>query len=93
MTEHNQNIEQNDEQGQNKKTNIFIGIGFAIDIIGFLFAVVLNMFAIGVGLIVLGLVFTVIGLIICIKQKSSIGTAVTYLVLDLAFLIYILFVF
>jgi len=71
-----------------KKLNVFVWIGFVLDLIGF-FVALFASFPLGVGLIIVGLVFSVIGLIVCIKQRGSVGTAIFYVVLDFVFLIYL----
>ncbi|MCL2364443.1 MAG: hypothetical protein FWC71_07270 [Defluviitaleaceae bacterium] len=78
--------------GSNSKVNIFVWIGFILDLVGFLIALFLN-FNLGLTLVLLALVFSVIGLVICIRRNSGIGTAILYIVLDIAFLIYLLWFF
>jgi len=75
-----------------KKLNAFVWIGFALDLIGFFMALFMD-FYLGVAVIVIGLVFSIIGLIVCIRQKGNVATAVLYVVLDVAFLIYLLVIY
>ena len=72
-----------------KKLNAFVWIGFVLDLIGFFIALFMS-FNFGVAIMVIGLVFSVIGLILCIKQKGNVGTAALYVILDVAFLVYLL---
>jgi len=78
--------------GTNKKLNVFVWIGFALDLIGFMIALFVS-FGLGVGIIIVGLVFSVIGLILCIQQQGNIFSAALYVVLDVGFLIYLLAIF
>jgi len=71
-----------------KKLNAFVWIGFALDLIGFVIAL-WWIFNLGVGIMIAGLIFSVIGLFLCIKQKGNVGTAAFYVLLDVAFLIYL----
>jgi len=73
----------------NNKLNKFIWIGFVLDLVGFMVALFLS-YPIGIVMVLAGIVFTVIGLVVCLKQKSGVGTAIFYLVLDIAFLIWLL---
>jgi len=72
-----------------KKLNVFVWIGFVLDLVGFFIALFMS-FGLGVGIMIVGLVFSVIGLVLCIQQKGNIGTAALYVILDVAFLIYLL---
>jgi len=74
--------------GSEKKLNAFVWIGFALDLIGFFIALFLS-FPVGVTIIVIGLVFSVIGLIFCIRDNGNVVSAALYIVLDVAFLIYL----
>ena len=71
-----------------KKLNIFVWIGFALDLLGVAIALFLN-FALGLSLVVIGLGFSLFGLYLCIKRSGDVKTAVFYVVADVVFLIYL----
>jgi len=73
------------------KLNAFVWIGFGLDLLGFFVALFLSL-GVGIAIIVIGLIFSIVGLILCITQKGNIVTAAFYVVLDLAFLIYLLII-
>ena len=76
-----------------KDLNKFIWIGFILDLVGFFMAIFArsdNLYWTGVGIVIAGIVATLIGLWVCIKNKRGVGSAILYLVLDAAFLIYLL---
>ena len=72
----------------NARLNIFVWIGFILDLIGF-FVALWASFTLGVTIIIIGLVFSIIGLLLCIKNKEGVFNASLYVVLDIAFLIYL----
>jgi len=78
--------------GTGKKLNAFVWIGFALDLIGFFIAILTDAVGLGIGIIIVGLVFSVIGLVLCIRDKGNVVSAALYVVLDLAFLIYLLII-
>jgi len=71
-----------------KKLSAFVWAGFALDLVGFFIAVFV-LFNLGLAIMLVGLAFSVVGLLLCIKQKSNVGTAALYIILDVAFLIYL----
>ena len=73
-----------------KKLNTFVWIGFALDLIGFVIALWVA-FGLGLGIMLVGLVFSIIGLVLCVKQNGNVGTAAFYVILDVVFLIYLVF--
>jgi len=75
--------------GTEKKLNAFVWIGFGLDLIGF-FIAIFWIYGLGIGIIIAGLVFSVIGLVLCIRDKGNVFSAALYVVLDVAFLIYLL---
>lgn len=74
--------------GSRGRLNVFVWIGFILDLIGF-FVALFASFSLGIGIIIVGLVFSIIGLILCIRDKGAVGSAALYVVLDVAFLIYL----
>jgi len=74
----------------NKKLNVFVWAGFILDLIGFAIALFLSP-GLGIGIMVVALVLSVIGLLLCIKQQGNVVTAAFYLILDVVFLVYLLF--
>jgi len=74
--------------GTGKRLNAFVWIGLVLDLIGFFIALFAS-FPLGVGIIIVGLVFSVIGLILCIRDNGNVVSAALYVVLDVAFLIYL----
>ncbi|MCL2406305.1 MAG: hypothetical protein FWC95_00095 [Defluviitaleaceae bacterium] len=78
--------------GKFRDLNKFLMIGLVLDLVGFfiaLFAESNGMFWTGIILVIAGIIATAIGLWICIKNKTGVPTAVFYLVLDIAFLIFL----
>jgi hypothetical protein len=69
----------------NKKEDLFVRIGFWLDLVGFFIAWFL--FWPGVAIMLIALVISVIGLLRCIQAGSGVVGAVIYIVLDVAFLI------
>jgi len=66
----------------------FVWIGFGLDLLGF-FILLLFSFPVGIIIMVIGLMFSVVGLVMCILQKGNWVTAVYFLAIDLAFLVYV----
>jgi len=90
-------METNGENGTNvtneandtgKRLNAFVWIGFVLDLIGFYLALFMDR-DIGIVVVVIALIFSIIGLILCIKRKGNVATATFFIVLDVAFLIYL----
>jgi len=68
--------------------NPFVWIGFGLDLVGFFIALYAS-YGLGLGIMLVGLVFSIIGLVMCIKQNGNVKTAAIYVVMDVAFLIWL----
>ena len=81
--------EKREAEEARKKLNPFVWAGFGLDLIGFFIALFAH-FWLGTGIVIFALVLSAIGVWLCVKKKGAVGTAVFYLLLDAAFLVYLL---